>query len=187
MGRLRLYCIDIIQYPGIGEKVVTLVEVGPAEAGYYRWGKRRFRIIRHSPWSDSQWWKERTKYLSGPKTVLPEHGFPNGMMSVIRHVQNRLSGNMDSGSVINLNTAFGGENPHTRSIVSYVPERGEGKKVVAKRKLRACRLPYSGHRNPESPSNYMGRTIIAQRTQTKWNDNPWGQILGQLGPEAVKN
>ena len=62
-----------------------------------------------------------------PKLFFGNTVFTEGMMKLTRHVHDRLSGNTDGGSVIDLNTVFGGGKTH--SLVHLFHLFGNGEKA----------------------------------------------------------
>jgi len=123
-----------------------------------------------------------------PKLFFQNTVFTNGMMSVIRHVQNRLSGNMDSGSVINLNTAFGGGKTHTLVLLYHMFQNGEKvRKWLPKESLERVVYHIQDTEIPKARViTWVGTNYSPKNPDKNGMTTPWGQILGQLGSEAVK-
>lgn len=123
-----------------------------------------------------------------PKEFFKNTVFTKGMMKVIRHVHNRLSGNVDSGSVINLTTVFGGGKTHTLVMLMHLFENGE----TVRKWLPMDGLDDVSFRisEVELPKARVITWVGSNYSHNKPDDNgmctPWGQILGQLGPEALE-
>ena len=125
---------------------------------------------------------------SDPRTFFDNTVFTNGMMKVIRHVHNRLSGNVDSGSVINLNTAFGGGKTHTLVLLLHLFENGEAvRKWLPKESIENVVCHLKDAPLPKAKVvTWVGQNYSYNTPDTNGMRTPWGQIMGQLGPEAVE-
>lgn len=132
--------------------------------------------------------KNAPRIYLDPKEFFKNTVFTNGMMSVIRHVHNRLSGNTDSGSVIDLNTAFGGGKTHTLVLLYHLFKNGEKvRDWLPKKSLENVVYHILEADIPKSKViTWVGTKYSPNNPDDNGMVTPWGQILGQLGPEAVK-
>jgi len=123
-----------------------------------------------------------------PKQFFQNTVFTNGTMSVVRHVHNRLSGNMDSGSIINLNTAFGGGKTHTLVLLYHLFQNGEKvRNWLPKESLENVVYHIQEAAIPKSKVvTWVGTNYSPKNPDKNGMVTPWGQILGQLGPEAIE-
>lgn len=123
-----------------------------------------------------------------PQQFFQNTVFTKGMMSVVRHVQNRLSGNMDSGSVINLNTAFGGGKTHTLVFLYHMFSNGDRvRKWLSKDTMENAIYHMMDATIPKARViTWVGTNYSPKNPDQNGMATPWGQILGQLSPDAVK-
>ncbi|MDO9538227.1 MAG: DUF499 domain-containing protein, partial [Thermoplasmata archaeon] len=128
------------------------------------------------------------KIYREPTLFFKNTVFTNGMMTVIRHVHNRLSGNMDSGSVINLNTAFGGGKTHTLVLLYHLFGNGEkARKWLPKESLEKIAYQIQDAEIPKARIiTWVGQNYSYNNPDKNGMRTPWGQIFGQMGPEALK-
>lgn len=130
---------------------------------------------------------EAPEVYRNPKLFFDNTVFTEGMMKLTRHVHARLTGNTDGGSVIDLNTVFGGGKTH--SLVHLMHLFGNGEK--ARKWLPQGSLDdLANHiRSAPIPTTKVLTWVGTNYSHNKPDENgmrtPWGQILGQLGSKCI--
>ena len=131
---------------------------------------------------------EAPEIYRNPRLFFPNTVFTNGMIRIIRHVQNRLSGNVDSGSVINLNTAFGGGKTHTLVALFHMFKNGDKvKEWLPKGTIDKDIIHLQEMSIPKARIvTWVGTNYSIHTPDGNGMRTPWGQILGQVSDEAIE-
>jgi hypothetical protein len=122
-----------------------------------------------------------------PKLFFSNTVFTEGMMKLTRHVHDRLSGNTDGGSVIDLNTVFGGGKTHSLVHLLHLFGNGEkARKWLPKDSLDDLANQIRGDPIPAAQVlTWVGTNFSHNKPDENGMRTPWGQIFAQLGPKAM--
>ena len=123
-----------------------------------------------------------------PKLFFSNTVFTEGIMKLTRHVHSRLSGNTDGGSVIDLNTVFGGGKTHSLVHLMHLFGNGEeARKWLPKDSITDLSNQIQNAPIPKTQIlTWVGTNYSHNKPDENGMRTPWGQIFAQLGAKAIE-
>jgi len=123
-----------------------------------------------------------------PQLFFSNTVFTEGIMKLTRHVHSRLSGNTDGGSVIDLNTVFGGGKTHSLVHLMHLFGNGEeARKWLPKDSIADLANHIQNEPIPKTQIlTWVGTNYSHNKPDGNGMRTPWGQIFAQLGAKAIE-